>query len=606
MNTDAKKDYINNILSGLPQNPGVYQFFNLQDEIIYVGKAKNLKKRVSSYFQKLHYDNAKLRILVNKICDIRYIVVESESDALLLENNLIKKHLPRYNVLLKDDKTFPWICITNDRFPRIFSTRNIKKDGSVYFGPYTSMVMVRTLLGLIRQLFPLRSCSLPLSSENIASGKFKVCLEFHLHNCLAPCIANQSEEDYLRSIEQIKNILRGNIQQVVTYLKDRMKELAGVYKFEEAEELRQKLQIVENFQSKSTIVNPSINNVDVFSMVNEKNIAIVNFLKVINGSIIQAHTVELIKHLDESPEELLELAIVDIRERFQSRSDEIIVPLKPDFDIPGVTITIPKIGDKKKLLDLSERNAKYYLVERNRNQEKANPEIRVNRILETMKKDLHLSELPVHIECFDNSNIQGTNPVASCVVFRNGRPAKSEYRHFNVKTVVGANDFASMQEIVYRRYKRLIDENASLPQLIVIDGGKGQLHAAMNSLEKLELYGKLAIIGIAKRLEEIYFPGDSVPIYLDKQSETLKVIQYIRNEAHRFGITFHRDKRSKGMVGSALESIQGIGTKTMELLYSRYGSLSEIKKLSPEVLIQEIGKKRAGALLKFFEANETL
>lgn len=607
MSTEDRKEYLNNILSGLPQNPGVYQFFNSQEQIIYIGKAKNLKKRVSSYFQKQHLDNAKLRVLVNKIYDLRYIVVETESDALLLENNLIKKYLPRYNVLLKDDKTFPWICITNDRFPRIFSTRNLKKDGSIYFGPYTSVVMVRTLLGLIRQIFPLRSCTLPLTSENITSGKFKVCLEYHLHNCLGVCIGKQTEANYNNSIEQIKNILKGNIQQVLTYLKETMKLFSENYDFENAEEIRKKLEIVENFQSKSTIVNSSINNVDVFSMVTEKNVSIVNFLKVVNGAIIQSHTVEIIKHLDESQEELLEYAMIDIRDRFQSTSQEIIAPFMPDFTIPGVLITLPKIGDKKKLLDLSERNAKYYLLERNRNQEKANPEIRVTRILETMKKDLHLTELPYHIECFDNSNIQGTNPVASCVVFRNARPAKSEYRHFNIKTVEGANDFASMEEIVYRRYKRLLDEETSLPQLIVIDGGKGQLHSALNSLEKLNIYGKVAIIGIAKRLEEIYFPGDSIPIYLDKQSESLKVIQNIRNEAHRFGITFHRDKRSKGMLGSELDNITGIGSKTMELLYNKYGSLSLIKQVPSEELIEVIGKKRTDFLIKYFNKDsETL
>ncbi|MDP4207488.1 MAG: excinuclease ABC subunit UvrC [Bacteroidota bacterium] len=597
-----KIDYLNNILQGLPEGPGVYQFFNGQEQIIYVGKAKNLKRRVSSYFQKSHHDSAKVRVMVNKICNIRYILVDTESDALLLENNLIKKYKPRYNVLLKDDKTYPWICVKSEQFPRVFSTRNLVKDGSVYFGPYTSVVMVRTLLELIRKLFQLRTCSLPLSYQNICLGKFKVCLEYHIGNCKGPCVGEQSEAEYNQSITQIKDILRGNIHQVVLYLKDLMLKYANEYRFEDAETVRQKIEIIEKFQSKSTVVSASINNVDVFSLIEEKNVAIVNFIKVMNGAIIQAHTIELVKRLDEDKEELLSLAIADIRERFQSLSREILIPFPIDFEIFGVTITIPKIGDKKKLLELSERNAKYYLLERNRHIEKTNPEKRVERIMETMKRDLHLNEFPLHIECFDNSNIQGTHPVASCVVFKNGRPSKSDYRHFNIKTVEGPNDFASMEEIIFRRYKRLLDEGISLPQLIVIDGGKGQLHAAINSIEKLEIYGKVAIIGIAKRLEEIYFPGDSVPIYLDKQSETLKVIQHIRNEAHRFGITFHRNKRSKSMANSALDGILGIGNKTVELLYNKYASISNMKKVPVSELEELIGKKRTEILLKYFES----
>ncbi len=599
MNSLQRIDYLNSIVQSLPENPGVYQFFNTQEQIIYVGKAKNLKRRVSSYFQKQHQDNGKLRVMVGKIYDIRYIIVDTESDALLLENNLIKSYQPRYNVLLKDDKSFPWICIKYERFPRVFSTRNIVKDGSLYFGPYTSVVMVRTLLDLVRQLFPLRNCNLNLTEENINGGKFKTCLEFHMGNCKAPCIGNQAEQEYDESINQIKNILKGNIVQVVGYLKNVMKDYAEVFKFEEAEIVRRKIEILEKFQSKSTIVNPSIDNVEVFSISEEKDVAAVNFMKVMNGAIIQSHTVELVKRLDENTEELLELAMIDIRERFKGDSKEILVPFECFFNFPGVTITVPKIGDKKKLLDLSLRNTKYFLLERQQRMERLNPGNKISRILERIKCDLHLMELPTHIECFDNSNIQGTNPVAACVVFKNGSPAKSEYRHFNIKTVLGPNDFASMEEIVFRRYKRLLEEGSGLPQLIVIDGGKGQLHAAVNSLKNLELNGKIAIIGIAKRLEEIYFPGDTVPIYLNKNSETLKVIQHLRNEAHRFGITFHRDKRSASMIGSELDNISGIGPKTVELLYNKYGSLSAIKNVPFEEIEKVLGKKKA-LLLKDF------
>jgi len=596
------RNEINSIVQSLPDSPGVYQFYNNQEQIIYIGKARNLKKRVSSYFQKVHADNAKLRVMVSKIFNLQFIVVSTESDALLLENNLIKKYKPRYNVLLKDDKTYPWICVKNETFPRIFLTRNIIKDGSVYFGPYTSAIMVRTLLDLVRQLFPLRTCSLPLSISSIASNKYKVCLEFHLGNCKAPCIKNQSQDDYNQSISQIKEILKGNTNQVLLYLKNLMNDFANDFKYEEAENVRKKIGILEKFQSKSAIVNSSINNVDVFSFVSEKNFAVVNFIKVMNGSIIQSHTIELVKRLEEDKEELLGLAIAEIRVRFSSESTEIILPFEIGVQFPSISMTVPKRGDKKVLLDLSERNAKYYLMERNRNLEKANPETRFERIMDTLQRDLHLSDTPRHIECFDNSNIQGTHPVAACVVFKNARPAKAEYRHFNIKTVEGPNDYASMEEVIYRRYKRIIDENSDLPQLIIIDGGKGQLSSAVTSLEKLGLYGKMAIIGIAKRLEEIYFPGDSVPIYLDKQSESLRLIQYMRDEAHRFGISFHRDKRSKSMTSSLFENIPGIGPKTMEVLYNKYASISRIKEVSNEELIELVGKKKTEILTNYFKA----
>ncbi len=603
MTEKARGEYINNIVKGLPDQPGVYQFFNINEQIIYVGKAKSLKKRVSGYFRNSVHDNNKVRLMVEKVYDIKYIVVETESDALLLENNLIKKYLPRYNVLLKDDKTFPWICINNENFPRVYSTRNVKKDGSFYFGPYTSSVMVRTLLSFVRQLFPLRTCALNLTDIDIASGKFKICLEYHIGNCKGPCTGLQTEQDYNETIEQIKNILKGNLHQVKSFLRDTMKTFSDNYNFEQAEAIRQKIQIIENFQSKSTIVNPAINNVDVFSLVEDKNVTVVNYLKIMDGAIIQSHIVELVKRLDENKNDLMELAIWDIRKKLNSESKEIIVSFIPEFELPGVSMFVPKIGDKRKLLDLSERNAKYYLMERNRNIENNNPEIRIERILETMKKDLHLNDIPLHIECFDNSNIQGSDPVASCVVFRDAVPSRREYRHYNIKTVVGPNDFASMEEIIFRRYKRLLEETLPLPQLIVIDGGKGQLHSAVNSLKKLDIYGKVAIIGIAKKLEEIYFPGDSVPMYLDKKSMTLKVIQKIRDEAHRFGISFHRNKRSNNMLNSLLENIDGIGQKSIEYLYNKYTSISKIKSAPREEIVELIGKKKALLLFSYFQNN---
>lgn len=589
------------ILENLTDTPGVYLFLNGQDQVIYVGKAKNLKRRVSSYFQKNHQENTKVRIMVSKVYDIRFVVVESESDALLLENNLIKKYLPRYNILLKDDKTFPWICISNEIFPQIYSTRTIQKDGSSYFGPYTSVIMVRTLLEMIRQLFSLRTCQLPLTPVNIKAGKFKVCLEYHMGNCKAPCVGNQTVNEYNESIGQIKDILKGNLSKVIVYLKDIMKFFASEYKFEDAERIKQKIEILIKFQSKSTIVNPNINNVDVFSIISDKNISVVNFLKVINGAIIQSHTVEVKRKLDEGMPEMLEFAIMEIRDRFQSNSAEIIVPFSIDSNFPDVSFTIPRIGDKKKLIELSERNAKYYLVERNKNAEKANPELKASRILTQMQKDLHLPLLPVHIECFDNSNIQGSNPVSSCVIFKSGRPAKSEYRHFNVKSVLGPNDFATMEEVVLRRYQRLLGEEKPLPQLIIIDGGKGQLSSALISLEKLGLKEQIPIIGIAKRLEEIFFPNDSIPIYLDKKSETLKLIQQIRDEAHRFGINFHRNKRSDSMVISKMETIPGIGQKTIELLYKKYSSISNILNVPTDELVGIIGKKKTNILLDYLK-----
>lgn len=596
---------VSHILPNLPDRPGVYQFFNTDGEIIYVGKAINLKKRVSSYFHKNHYDNRKLFLLVKKISDIKYIVVNSEQDALLLENNLIKEYQPRYNFLLKDDKSFPWICIKNEPFPRVFSTRNVVKDGSQYFGPYTSAGMVRTLLELVRQLFPLRTCSHTLSPENISAGKYKICLEYHLGNCLGPCEGRLGLEDYSENIQNIKEILKGNLTKVSAYLRSLMNRFSEEFRFEEANTIKQKLDILEKFQSKSTIVNPAIKSADVFSIYRDENMATVNYLRIIDGAILLAHNIEFDLKLDETNEEILAFSILELRNRFNSDSREIIIPFPVEFPIAGAEFSIPRIGDKKKLLELSERNAKFYLLNLKKRKEEYEKERPSNKILERIQSDLHLNELPVNIECFDNSNIQGTNPVAACVVFKNAKPFKSEYRHFNVKTVIGPDDFSSMEEIVYRRYSRLLDENKPLPHLIVIDGGKGQLHAAVNSLKKLDIYGKMGIIGIAKRLEEIYFPGDTLPVYLDKTSVTLKIIQQIRDEAHRFGITFHRLKRSSGMIKSGLEQIPGIGEKTITVLLKNFKSINGLKKASSEEIVKMVGEKKYKLIADFLKEQQS-
>ena len=592
-------DYLKSLVAALPEEPGVYQFFDENEKIIYVGKAKRIRRRVASYFNKVH-DNAKTNIMVRKISDIRHIVVGSEEDALLLENNLIKKHQPRYNVLLKDDKSFPWICIKNEKFPRVFVTRNLVKDGSEYFGPYTSVKMVRALMDMIRSLYKLRTCNLKLSEQGIKSGKFKVCLEFHIGNCKAPCVGKVEQDEYDETIQSIRNILKGNIRMVSSHLKDKMKVMASEYRFEDAQIIKEKLELLDKYQSKSTIVNPSINNVDVYSIFDDEDSAYVNFLKVVNGAIIQAHTIELKKKIEESKEDLLLLAITEIRQKIFSNAKEIILPFELQLPFREVKCLVPQRGDKKKLLELSLRNVKYYRLEKLKQSEKSQKQSQSDRILERMKNDLRLKELPKHIECFDNSNIQGTNPVASCVVFRNARPYKRDYRHFNIKTVVGANDFASMEEIIYRRYKRLLDEEQNLPQLIVIDGGKGQLGAALNSLEKLNLRGVISVIGIAKKLEEIYFPGDPIPLYLDKNSETLKIVQHLRNEAHRFGITFHRQKRSKEFIGSELDNIEGVGPKSVQKLIKRFKSIENIKKASVAELATELGNSKALSIWKYF------
>ena len=582
----------------LPNSPGIYQFFDENDKILYVGKAKNLKKRVSSYFNKLH-ESGKTRVLVKKIVTIRHIIVETENDALLLENNLIKKFQPRYNILLKDDKSYPWICIKNERFPRVFFTRRIIKDGSQYFGPYTNLKIVRTLLDLIKELYPLRTCPHELSIQNIENKKFKVCLEYHIKNCKGPCEDLQSEEEYNEYIRQIKEILKGNLREVISHFKEEMNIYAQELRFEEAQNIKEKLQSLENYQAKSTIVSSKIHNIDIFSIVSDEEYGYVNFLQVAYGAIIRAHTIEIKKKLDETDREMLEWAIIEIRERYSSNSKEIIVPFSLTI-AENLQLTIPKQGEKFELLQLSKHNAQMYRQERFKQVKIIDPERHINRILTRMQADLHLSVPPRHIECFDNSNIQGTNPVAACVVFKDTKPSKKDYRHFNIKSVEGPNDFASMEEVVYRRYKRLLEEEAPLPQLIIIDGGKGQLSSAVKSLETLGLRGKIAIIGIAKRLEEIFYPEDSIPLYLDKKSETLKIIQQLRNEAHRFGITFHRQKRSNSAIVSELDQIKGIGEQSKTALLTHFKSVKRIKEASLEDIIKIVGKLRAQKIFEGF------
>lgn len=575
----------------LPSSPGVYQYYDKNGKILYVGKAKNLKKRVSSYFNKKH-DSHRIGVMVKKIKEIRHIVVNSEADALLLENNLIKKYQPRFNVMLKDDKTYPWICIKNERFPRVFSTRRLIKDGSEYYGPFTSVKTVNTLLELIRELYQIRTCNYDLSEEKIRNGKYKVCLEYHLGNCKGPCEALQPEVEYHNNIEQIRQIVKGNFKDSLHKFRDQMQAHAEKMEFEDAQRLKDKIDILEKYQAKSTVVNPKINNVDVFSVMSDEGYGYVNFLQLSHGAIIRSHTIEMKKKLAESDRELLELAITEIRQRFNSKSPEIFVPFKVDAG-ENIKVTVPKLGDKKSIVDLSLRNAKYYRQERFKQMKIVDPDRHVNRLMGQMKKDLRLSEEPRHIECFDNSNIQGSNPVAACVVFKDGKPSKKDYRKFNIKTVEGPNDFASMEEVVFRRYRRLLNEEEPLPQLIIIDGGKGQLSSAVKALEILNLRGKIAIIGIAKRLEELFYPGDSIPLYLDKRSETLKVIQQLRNEAHRFGITFHRNKRSNAALGTELQEIPGIGDKTAVELLKHFRSVKRIQEAEKKDLKEVVGNAKA-------------
>lgn len=585
----------------LPQSPGVYQYFDTENRIIYVGKAKNLKKRVASYFNKEKSASGKLRVLVSKIVRIEFMVVDTELDALLLENNLIKKYQPRYNILLKDDKTFPWICIKNEPFPRVFSTRNLIKDGSEYFGPYASGKMMHTVLDLVRQLYPIRSCKLQLNEKNIAANKFKVCLDFHIGKCLGPCVGKQSEAEYMESIQEIKNIIKGDIVSLISNLKGRMMNYAKEMKFEKAQLLKERIDLLTSYRSKSLVVNPKIHNVDVFSFVKEKESAFVNFLKIINGSIVQTHTIELKKRLEETNVQLLEMAMAELYSRFEGNAKEIILPFKIGLLFPNSKITIPQKGDKKQLLDLSSRNAHFYQLERQKRKDLVDPNRHSKRIIEQLKEDLRMDVLPEHIECFDNSNFQGDYPVAAMVMFKNAKPYKKGYRHYNIKTVEGPDDFHSMEEVVYRRYKRLLDEKEPLPQLIVVDGGKGQLSASVRSLEKLNLRGKISIIGIAKKLEEIYFPNDSLPLYINKKSESLKLIQQLRDEAHRFGITHHRKQRDKGTLKTELTEIKGIGKQTADLLLREFGSVIKIKKLDKESIASKIGQAKAGIVFQYFK-----
>ncbi len=596
--------HLQTLLKSLPEKPGVYQYYDADGKILYVGKAKSLKKRVYSYFSKDHFDSGKTRVLVSKIVDIRTIVVDTELDALLLENNLIKKYQPRYNVALKDDKTYPWICIKNERFPRVFPTRKVIKDGSEYFGPYPSGKVMHTLLDLVKSLYPRRTCNLALEPIAINNGKFKVCLEYHIKNCLGPCEGYQSETEYMQTIQEIRQIIKGDIGNLISMVKRKMLEEAAAYRFEEAHQLKERLELLEKFKSKSTIVNPSISNVDVFSIQTDEKNAYVNYLRVLDGSIIQGHTIELRKRLDEPAEELLSIAIGEMRQRFNSNAREIIVPILPDLEDDFLTLTIPQRGDKKQLLDLSARNVLNYIREKNKQLELVDPERHSKRILEQLRKDLRMPELPRHIECFDNSNFQGAYPVSAMVCFKDGRPSKKDYRHFNVKTVVGSDDFATMEEVITRRYGRLLEEEGEFPQLIIIDGGKGQLGAALGALDKLGLRGKISIIGIAKRLEEIYFPGDPLPLYIDKKSESLKLIQFLRNEAHRFGITHHRSRRDKGTLKTELHEIEGIGPSTAEKLLTEFRSVKKVKEASQEEIASVVGKSKAELVLKYLRSQQ--
>ncbi|HBK83847.1 MAG TPA: excinuclease ABC subunit C [Flavobacterium sp.] len=586
-------------IQSLPDKPGVYQYFDASDKILYVGKAKNLKKRVLSYFTKNH-DNYKTSVLVKKIVSIKHIVVDTESDALLLENNLIKKLQPRYNILLKDDKSYPWICIKNEPFSRIFPTRRELKDGSEYYGPYTNFKIVSTLLEMIKELYPLRTCHFDLSSQNILNNKYKVCLEYHIGNCKGPCEGLESLSNYQKQVEAIRQILKGNFKESLKEFKLQMKLFADNMEFEAAQKIKEKIIVLENYQAKSTVLNPKLANIDVFSIVSDQTMAYVNFLQISHGAIVRSHTMELKKKLEETDEELLALAVVELRERFKLNSKELILPFPLSLG-EHLKITVPQLGDKKSVLDLSIRNAKYYRMDQLKQIKKVDPERHTDRIMAQMKKDLRLSTEPRHIECFDNSNIQGTNPVSACVVFKDGKPSKKDYRHFNIKTVEGPDDFASMEEVVYRRYKRMIDEEQPLPQLIIIDGGKGQLSSALKSIDALGLRGKIAIIGIAKRLEELFYPGDSVPLYLDKKSETLKVIQFLRNEAHRFGITHHRDKRSKAALNNSLESIEGIGEKTMIALLKHFKSVKRLQQASEKEICEVVGLSKAKKITEFYK-----
>ncbi len=595
---------LSNIVKVLPNKPGVYQYFDADGKIIYVGKAKDLKKRVSSYFNKDQTQSGKVQVLVKRIRDIRFIVTNSEGEALLLENNLIKEFQPRYNILLKDDKTYPWIILKKEPFPRIFYTRNKIKDGSEYFGPFASVKSMHTLLELVHQTYPLRNCSLNLAQKYIDEGKYKVCLQYHIGKCLGPCQGLQSKENYNGLVRAAREIIKGNISGVKAQLKEEMMAFAEKMEFEKAQYIKEKIVRLENYQAKSVVVNPLISNVDVFSILSDEKSAFVNYLKVEAGAVIQAYTLELKKKLEESDEELLLIAVTELRGRFESTSTEVILPFQPETELPGITLTVPQRGDKKSLLELSERNAKYFRLEQEKQKDLVDPDRHGKRIIKQMQSDLRMPVAPDHIECFDNSNTQGSYPVASMVVFKNAKPDKKEYRHFNIKTVEGPNDFASMEEIITRRYSRLLDEQKPLPQLIIVDGGKGQLSSAVGALDRIGLRGKITIIGIAKRLEEIYFPEDSIPLYIDKKSETLRIIQQLRDEAHRFGITHHRKRREKGTIKTELTEIPGIGPQTATLLLSKFRSIKRIREANSDEIVNTIGQAKA-ALIEAYFAKQT-
>ena len=592
------------IISSLPDSPGIYKYYDATGVLMYIGKAKSLKKRVGSYFNKIHYENRKTAVMVSKIVDIQFTLVESEMDALLLENALIKQFQPRFNISLKDDKTYPSIIIKKEKFPRLFYTRNLIKDGSEYFGPYASGAMMHTLLDLIKTTYPFRTCNLHLSEKNIKEGKFRACLEYDIGNCLAPCIGLQSEEEYNENMRAAKSLIKGQLSEAKLQLKNKMQEAAAELQFETAARYKKKLDSLENYQSKSTIVNEIKHDVDVFSIVSDERFAFANYIKVSNGIICQTQTFEIKKKLEESDATLLNFAIAEVREKYQSESKEIIVPINLDWEDERITITVPKGGEKKKLLDLSIKNALYYKKEKLSQYEKLNPEIKVDRILNLMMQDLRLTEPPKHIECFDNSNLQGTNPVSACVVFKDAKPSKKDYRHFIPRTVVGPDDFATMREVVYRRYARLLEENQTLPNLIIVDGGKGQLSSAVESLKELGIYGKVPIIGIAKRLEELYYPEDELPLYIDKKSETLRIIQQLRDEAHRFGITHHRKRRSNNTLVTELENIKGVGPETAKALLLELKSVKKIKEASLALIVDIVGESKGKLVYAHFHSDQ--
>jgi len=594
------------IADTVPRQPGVYKFIDEDNIILYVGKAKNLRSRVASYFGQRRDRAHKTRVMVKNADHLEFTIVETEADALLLENTLIKKYQPRYNVMLRDDKSYSYICIKKERFPRVFITRRVIKDGSTYYGPYTSKSRLKIILDLLKQLFPLRTCKYNLSKENIEQGKFKVCLEYHIKNCEGPCEGLESEENYSEKIDQVRNILRGNFGAVTSHFKAEMQRYAENLEFEKAQRLKEKLTAFEDYQHKSTVVSVTIRDVDIFSITSDEKEAYVNYIKVVNGAVIHTHTQELVKNLDDEERDLLEYAIPILRERFNSIAPEVILPFRVQLEDEDIRITVPKIGDKKKLLELSQKNGKYFLLQRQKQRASMKrKQTSAERILRTMQKDLQMDELPMHIECFDNSNIQGSHPVASCVVFKNAKPSKKDYRHFNIKTVEGPDDYASMEEVAHRRYRRLLKEDQPLPQLVIIDGGKGQLSAAMKAIRRLGIEDRMTVIGIAKKLEEIFFPGDPIPLYIDKKSESLKIIQQARNEAHRFAITFHRNQRSRNFTTSELTNIPGVGEKTAQRLLTHFGSVKKIKQARPTDLAEVVGNAAAKKIYAYFqEENE--